>query len=278
MRTRSLFLAWAGQRNDRSAATGSSRNGQGHKTWKCTFKLYVSCSDLKPLFSLKSPTCGRELVEMASIGPELPPHLLSREKYREDGETQGSNVTVGPQFPSQLSTTPVPGPLLPPTQAEAEEESEEDDYGPALPPDLLAARTGASSSASTLKKVVGPSFPHSYGHDWQTGFQDDDDSDEDVGPKPLPTGYSFQEEDGVREFIEKEERRRKQVEVSNITSVLIPDQKNAHGNWMVEHCVTGSCEAKGLEARRVDVGSTVVLRLTRLCVNIRECLLRDSKR
>ena len=41
----------------------------------------------------------------------------------------------------------------------------------------------------------------------------DDSDDEDVGPMPLPAGYAVEEKDGVTEFLEKEERRRKQIEV-----------------------------------------------------------------
>ena len=44
----------------------------------------------------------------------------------------------------------------------------------------------------------------------------EDDSDEDVGPMPLPAtvGGSRQETDGVRQFLEQEERKREAREVS----------------------------------------------------------------
>ena len=42
---------------------------------------------------------------------------------------------------------------------------------------------------------------------------EDDDDDDDVGPRPLPAGYAVEEKDGVQEFLEREERRRKQLEV-----------------------------------------------------------------
>ena len=40
-----------------------------------------------------------------------------------------------------------------------------------------------------------------------------DDDDDDVGPMPLPAGVALYEKDGVEEFLEREERRRKNIEV-----------------------------------------------------------------
>ena len=42
---------------------------------------------------------------------------------------------------------------------------------------------------------------------------EEDEDDDDVGPRPLPAGYAVEEKDGVQEFLEREERRRKQLEV-----------------------------------------------------------------
>lgn len=67
---------------------------------------------------------------------------------------------------------------------------------------------------------MGPSFP-TYGptYNAQTYSQmqgmDEDDSDDDVGPKPLPAGMKHQESSAVQEFMEREERRRKQLEEAN---------------------------------------------------------------
>jgi hypothetical protein len=153
---------------------------------------------------------------MSAIGPELPPHLLTRSKggSPSDGDDQPS--TVGPQIPPHL----VAGPSKPHSQpaedeANQEESDSDDDYAPALPPDLLASR----SDSGPTTKVVGPTFPQLYSkgqnHDRSRyGVDaDEEDSDDDVGPMPLPDGISFEEENGVREFMEREERRRKQVEV-----------------------------------------------------------------
>ena len=40
-----------------------------------------------------------------------------------------------------------------------------------------------------------------------------DDSDDDIGPKPLPAGAQLGERDAAAEFREREERRRKAAEV-----------------------------------------------------------------
>lgn len=108
--------------------------------------------------------------------------------------------SIGPQIPAHLLSTT------------ADDSGEEDDYTPALPPDLAAARltgpslpSGSKSNTPPPKRqYVGPSLPSS-----QTPY--DDDSDSDVGPQPLPAAYASQVEgkSGVEEFLEREERRRK---------------------------------------------------------------------
>lgn len=140
------------------------------------------------------------------IGPDIPAHVFAGSSSRNDesSEEEGpvpAPVPVGPQIPSHLTA----GPSKPTasTTAAEEEEDDDDDYAPQLPPDLAAAR------ASTAKKVLGPTFPPSMTGRWY----DDDDDDDDVGPRPLPQGYVAEEKDGVQEFLEKEERRRKQIEV-----------------------------------------------------------------
>ncbi|KAI0651397.1 hypothetical protein C8Q79DRAFT_897101 [Trametes meyenii] len=137
------------------------------------------------------------------IGPEIPAHLLATPTPENgDGLDTEGPASIGPQIPSQVlagaarSTTPP----LPPHVSE--EEEDEDDYAPALPPGLAAAR------AST-KKVLGPTLPPSIAG--PSRYEDEDDED-DVGPRPLPQGYAEEEKDGVQEFIEREERRRKQLE------------------------------------------------------------------
>ncbi|TFK47984.1 hypothetical protein OE88DRAFT_1611754, partial [Heliocybe sulcata] len=88
-----------------------------------------------------------------------------------------------------------------------EEEEEEDDYVPALPPDLMAAR-----NAGPPKRVIGPSFP--------PPRYEDEEEDEDIGPAPLPAHAGPVVEDGVREFLEREERRRKAEEEASKPKAL----------------------------------------------------------
>lgn len=94
-------------------------------------------------------------------------------------------------------------------------DDDDDDYGPALPPDLLASRSGQASavgSTTTVKKPLGPSLPPSYVPVQPTFARADDneDSDEDCGPTPLPPGlHTLQdstESEGVKLFREREER------------------------------------------------------------------------
>ncbi|KAG2030772.1 hypothetical protein BDR03DRAFT_1016770 [Suillus americanus] len=110
--------------------------------------------------------------------------------------------SIGPQIPAHLLPTVVP----------ADDSDEDDDYTPALPPDLAASRTAGPSLPSKSesntpppkRQYVGPSLPRS-----QAPY--DDDSDSDVGPQPLPATYAsrIKGQSGVEEFLEREERRRK---------------------------------------------------------------------
>ncbi|KII86248.1 hypothetical protein PLICRDRAFT_164662 [Plicaturopsis crispa FD-325 SS-3] len=173
---------------------------------------------------------------MSSIGPELPPHLLARPKSTEadkdDSPPPPATVNVGPQIPPELLQRPQP------TVTEDEDE-DEDDYVPQLPPDLIASRAGPSK-----RPVIGPSFPSAQDHD----RRQDDDSDDDVGPMPLPAGYSYQQGDAVREFMEKEERRRKQVEEASKPKTLKRDE------WMLvpptSSDLLGSLDPTKLKARQ----------------------------
>lgn len=123
---------------------------------------------------------------------------------------------MSPQIPngSGLAATHTPqsyptGPQLPPgsysgpPRYEEEEEEEEDDYAPALPPDLAASRSGPP------KRVLGPSMR-------PDRREEEEESEDEVGPVPLPQGVVLEEEDGVREFLQKEEQRRKAIEVCAI--------------------------------------------------------------
>jgi hypothetical protein len=127
---------------------------------------------------------------MSSIGPAIPSHLLNRQSTS-DADEEDSPQVAGPQLPPQA----------PPD----EEDDSEDEYAPALPPDMIAS--------SSKKPVVGPTMPPAYPPTYDRRVQyHADDSDDDVGPRPLPAGVRFEERDAVKEFMEKEEKRRREVE------------------------------------------------------------------
>ncbi|KAF8060770.1 hypothetical protein FPV67DRAFT_1673615 [Lyophyllum atratum] len=145
---------------------------------------------------------------MASIGPELPPHL-QRRSNEEEVEEEDVNVVVGPQIPSGLLN-------------QVDDDDDEDDYVPELPPDLAATRSAgpsnaeaSGSSSSVNKRVVGPSlpsYPPTYDPKFHSAYEDEDDSDDDFGPRPLPAGVKHVERTAVQEFMEREERRRREAE------------------------------------------------------------------
>ncbi|KIO03233.1 hypothetical protein M404DRAFT_145967 [Pisolithus tinctorius Marx 270] len=121
--------------------------------------------------------------------------------------------SIGPQIPSHL---------LPTVSATADDDSDEDDYMPALPPDLTTART--KTGPSLPPKVYGPAFPTVGPSETKTRagpscYSDysDGDSDSEVGPRPPPAHFTSanapnEGNSAVEEFLEREERRRKNVE------------------------------------------------------------------
>ncbi|KAG5652834.1 hypothetical protein H0H81_003458 [Sphagnurus paluster] len=158
------------------------------------------------------------------IGPELPPHLLQHSEEKE--ETQ-ETPAVGPHIPPSL---------LSQNNATIDEDDDEDDYVPQLPPDMLANRAAGPSkpspgspTISENKRVVGPSmpsYPPTYDPRYHSAYDDDDD-DDDFGPKPLPAGVKHAEKDAVQEFMEREERRRKDAEEAAKPKALKRDE------WML---------------------------------------------
>ncbi|KAH7912692.1 hypothetical protein BJ138DRAFT_1112154 [Hygrophoropsis aurantiaca] len=167
--------------------------------------------------------------------------------------------SIGPQIPAHLL----------PTASNNEEEEEDDDYTPALPPDLLATRTQPTSTSTSTstppesesqpqpprqlrqptaatpqppRRTLGPSFPSS---------NPDDDSDDDVGPKPLPSwlvGEPETERSGVQEFLEREERLRLKAEEDKKPKKPVRDE------WMLvppkKGDLLGSLDPTKLKARQ----------------------------
>jgi hypothetical protein len=156
------------------------------------------------------------LTRMSPIGPAIPEHLLNQTSVQHDDQQDDeSPQAIGPQIPAGLVEQ---------TRPETDEEEDEDDYAPALPPDMIPARSSApivsnlaESSSSTNKRVAGPALP-SYPPIYDPNVHSfDDDDDDDIGPKPLPAGVKHAEKDAVTEFIEREERRKKLAEVCVFT-------------------------------------------------------------
>lgn len=177
---------------------------------------------------------------MASIGPQIPSRLQKRSTTPDLDDERGPipkapsapSASIGPQIPANLLPARAGGPApVPSGHNDEDEDEDEDSFGPALPPDLAISRTAperlpvSSGTASQTRRIVGPSMP---GHDRQTE-SDDSDSDDDYGPKPMAAGVSESDglNEGVREFMEKEERRRKEVEVCAMKFVHIASTDDA---------------------------------------------------
>lgn len=160
------------------------------------------------------------------IGPDLPPQLLANRSTTPDDEES----EAGPSKPSTVGPTMPPNLLAPKAQPEAtEDEDDEDDYMPALPPDFDSARRAQPSASSTSgRKIQGPALPPSLARGRYVD-DDEDDEDDDIGPMPLPVGYAVKEKDGVTEFLEKEERRRKQIEVRFVRSFMTHLVRSSQG-------------------------------------------------
>jgi hypothetical protein len=155
-----------------------------------------------------NPDSDDEDVEGPSIGPQIPEELLHSKRPEvqvEDTVQAPGPMEAGPQIPLEV------------LQQQEKVEEEEEDYTPALPPELLAQRRSqpstskpqsSTSPAGPPRRPIGPSFPSS--HLYPNADSDDDD---EIGPKPLPPGLlSMHEKDAVTEFMEREERRRKNEE------------------------------------------------------------------
>ncbi|KAL1727606.1 hypothetical protein EV714DRAFT_275412 [Schizophyllum commune] len=129
------------------------------------------------------------------IGPELPPHL-QRPKNNEEEESSDDEDAFLPELPPDLkggakgaSSTPSPSTSGPSASASG----------------LSASKPFAPASTSKPSAPTRPpSAPASY---------DDDDSDDDVGPKPLGApAVRHDENEGIRRFLEVEQRRREEAE------------------------------------------------------------------
>ena len=163
------------------------------------------------------------------IGPQIPAHLLTGTNTVSDGDDEDGPrkpSSLGPQIPIHLHPTK-------PSQSKVQVFDDDDDdegpqpswapsIGPSIPPEILAASKPRASKPQPVagpsrppqKPSIGPSLPR-YGptYNSSSGGIEDDDSDDDIGPKPLPAGMHHEETDAVKEFLASEEKRRKLAEV-----------------------------------------------------------------
>jgi hypothetical protein len=183
---------------------------------------------------------------MSNIGPQLPPHLQhllsSSSKDDEDDEEEvGPKApTSGPQLPPGYGGSTV----IDDAEDEDEPAAPQVGIGPAIPAHLLKAKSndvdeGRSTTpppppsigpsfpihikaqpqagpSTSNRKAIGPALPNygpTYNPSTFNNIEVDDDSDDDVGPKPLPAGMKHEESNAVKEFLEREERMRKAREV-----------------------------------------------------------------
>ncbi|WVO18264.1 hypothetical protein L204_105975 [Cryptococcus depauperatus] len=149
-----------------------------------------------------------------TIGPSLPPHLshlAQASGSRSPSGSPHSEPLTGPS-PAITNVECVVGDDRP--SVDKEQDEDKDDYAPALPPHMASAHQ---------TKVAGPSLPPNLmsGRSSSIGpliarpHPEDDDSDDDVYG-PVPASNIGDEDsnayDPVKEFMELEERRRKDIE------------------------------------------------------------------
>ncbi|KAF9527116.1 hypothetical protein CPB83DRAFT_856774 [Crepidotus variabilis] len=174
---------------------------------------------------------------MSSIGPQIPAHLrqqLQRPQDNEDDEDEGPQPLgprIGPTIPGpskvavfdeddedgspQPKIKPNIGPLIPPETSKSSKKkghaNEVGPVGPSLPPQIRPSKKESPPPGN--KRILGPSFP-SYAPTYNPDayLEDDDDDDDDVGPQPLPAGMQHEQKDAVKEFMEREEKRKKAAE------------------------------------------------------------------
>jgi len=173
------------------------------------------------------------LLEMSSIGPQIPAHLLGQFKRvsheQEDDESDGGagpkppKSSIGPQIPDHFQTSTRAGE----SEVRVYDDSE-DDTGPRPSLDTLRRRVveverergsrpfvGAEQGKANLPRVLGPSLP---GRGVTVAHDSDDDDDDDIGPKPF-VGSQHSQPDAIKDFMEKEEKRRKAAEVCTFDSI-----------------------------------------------------------
>ncbi|PPR08050.1 hypothetical protein CVT24_010849 [Panaeolus cyanescens] len=156
-----------------------------------------------------------------SIGPSIPAHLLNGSKN--DGESDEDDI--GPSLPSSSASRSI-GPAMPPSTSSGSR-----NIGPSRPPagPSMPPPAASSSFSGPQKRTIGPALP-TYAPTYDPKAHAsllDDDSDDDIGPKPLPAGMQHQQSDAVKEFLEREEKRKKLAEEAKNPKAVKRDE------WML---------------------------------------------
>lgn len=205
---------------------------------RCTIYHPLSTITRVIPYSIHSIVINPSSSVVMSIGPSLPPHLQSKPHQHDNddddddayGPSLPPTVTAGPARPhpagpsiasSTIGPTLPPHLQQPPSTIDRPQDGDDDDdddfsVGPALPPHLLAARSAASSSASTRQPLgparppVGPTLPPSH---YSAPDPDSDSDDSDiVGPLPSEVDASSDASSAVRDFQEREARWKRERE------------------------------------------------------------------
>jgi hypothetical protein len=111
------------------------------------------------------------------------------------------------QAPSAGPTVPVP------RYEEEEEDSDEDVYAPELPPDLAAARANANATSSSSVPPAARRRPIGPARGPLQREEEEEGSEDEIGPAPPPLSSSHVHEDAVIDFMQKEAQRRQAIEV-----------------------------------------------------------------
>lgn len=101
---------------------------------------------------------------------------------------------IGPTLPPHLRRDKAEqGDRAKDNDSDGDEDEDEDGYGPALPPALAARR---AQPAPAPEPTV-----------------EDESSDDEIGPRPPSSTSRQAPDDGIREFLERERRRKELAEV-----------------------------------------------------------------
>ena len=143
----------------------------------------------------------------------LPPH---KPPWRIVNHTHPSlplrDMPIGPSLPPHLAHLAARRSPSPPNPALLSDDEDEDSYGPALPPHILAARQAdpkpiaGPSKPARLPQPTGPIVPS------RPAEIEDEEDDDVIGPRPTPSGTA-EGGSAVQEFLEREARWAREREV-----------------------------------------------------------------